>query len=102
MKVAHRILTRAERWALAEPLDLPWPLVLFSAKEATYKAISQANRRWCGLQGLTFEQSYRGVLSGCFSYEMEGLGRYVCARYGLTDHFVVTCVELAHTLSEGQ
>jgi 4'-phosphopantetheinyl transferase EntD len=99
-QVARRILTQAEQWALDEPADVPWPLILFCAKEATYKAIFQAHGLRFGPQDGTFAQMSRGALIGSLSYDNEIPCRSVCARYELTDHFVITCVELAHDPSE--
>lgn len=100
-RVARRVLTQAEQWALDESAEVPWPLILFCAKEAAFKAVSQAYGLRFGPQDVAFEQMSRGALIGNLSCEKERPRRRVYSRYALTDHFVITCTELAHESFEG-
>lgn len=96
LRAARRILTRAEGWALDEPAQLPWPLVLFCVKEAAFKAVFQAYGRRLVPGDLAFERPATATASGSLECGMESPLRPIRARYVLVKRFLVTCVEVAH------
>jgi 4'-phosphopantetheinyl transferase EntD len=95
LRAASRVLTRAERWALDEPQQLPWPLVLFCVKEAAFKAVFQAYGRRLVPGDLAFERPSTAGPNGNLECEMGIPLRPIRARYALIRRFLVTCVEVA-------
>ena len=94
-RIARRILTRAESWALDGESTLPWPLVLFCAKEAAFKAVFQAYGRRLVPTDLAFARPAVEAPSGSLLCEIPGSGLCIRARYALSARLLVACVELA-------
>ena len=90
-----RVLTRAESWALEEKSTLPWPLVLFCAKEAAFKAVFQAYGCRLLPSDLAFAQPAVGAASGSLLCGISRPDLHIHVRYALIGRFLVACVELA-------
>jgi 4'-phosphopantetheinyl transferase EntD len=88
----RRLLCRTERWALEGGTTMPWPLVLFCAKEAAYKAVFQAYGRRLVPSDLAFERPATEK-SASLDCEIERPRRRLRARYALSGRFLVACVE---------
>lgn len=91
--VARRILSRPEHWA-REDADMPWPLVLFCAKEAAFKAVFQAYGRRLVPGDLAFAEPAAAARSGSLECVIQRPGRRIRARYALGEGFLLACVEL--------
>jgi 4'-phosphopantetheinyl transferase EntD len=94
LEAARRLLCRTERWALEGGATLPWPLVLFCAKEAACKAVFQAYGRRLLPHDLSFGPP-AAETSASLDCEIERPHRRLRARYALSGRFLVACVELS-------
>lgn len=84
------ILTEKERCWIGEAEAVHWPLILFCAKEATYKAFSAVAD--LGFQDVSFRNVAPGVLKGSL-HVARALRGEVVARYALIEGFALSSVE---------
>jgi 4'-phosphopantetheinyl transferase EntD len=110
---ARKVLTKAEGWALDESDAKPWPLIVFCAKEAAYKAIFQTCGARLGFQDIAFSRVGTRVLIGIVQRSRQRSGADILprddeyfpspivTRFVMTSHFVITCVELGHGSAAG-
>lgn len=91
--VVRRVCTPAEQaWlAYAPPDGLPWPLLIFSAKESIYKAWYPFTGRWLGFQDVTLRLDPPGR---AFEAELPD-GLSVSGRFAASSRHVFTLVVLA-------